>query len=35
MPSVMNSKPSSETKTAKAKVLLVDDHPIVRQGWVS
>jgi len=25
-------KSSSETQTAKAKVLLVDDHPIVRQG---
>ena len=31
MPSVMN-KPSSEVRTGKAKVLLVDDHPIVRQG---
>ena len=25
-------KSSSETQTAKAKVLLVDDHPVVRQG---
>lgn len=27
-----NSKQASEARTGKAKVLLVDDHPIVRQG---
>jgi DNA-binding NarL/FixJ family response regulator len=32
MPNTLNSKPSSDAKTGKARVLLVDDHPIVRQG---